>query len=102
MKVLIVENADLVAQMGAEIIRELVDSKPKAVLGLATGSTPIAMYAYLVQIHKLRGLSFKEVSGFNLDEYIGLESDSAPLGVVHERRKPGEFSKLHFALTSRL
>ena len=76
MKVLIVENADLVAQMGAEIIRELVDSKPKAVLGLATGSTPIAMYAYLVQIHKLRGLSFKEVSGFNLDEYIGLESDS--------------------------
>ena len=46
------------------------------VLGLATGSTPISMYAALVKLHKEEGLSFKNVITFNLDEYYPMEADA--------------------------
>ncbi|MEC8941510.1 MAG: glucosamine-6-phosphate deaminase, partial [Verrucomicrobiota bacterium] len=42
------------------------------VLGLATGSTPIRLYAELARLHR-EGLSFANVITFNLDEYLGLE-----------------------------
>lgn len=46
-----------------------------AVLGLATGSTPLALYAELVRLHREEGLSFKNVISFNLDEYEGLKPE---------------------------
>ena len=56
-------------------IASLLRRKPNAVLGLATGSSPIGVYDELVKAHKAGDISFNEVTSFNLDEYIGLTSD---------------------------
>jgi len=56
----------------AEVIAQVVRSKPDCVLGLATGSTPRGTYAKLAIKHK-QGLDFSRVKTFNLDEYLGLE-----------------------------
>ncbi len=57
----------------AQEIASLVRNKPEAVLGLATGSTPIPLYQELVRLHREEGLSFRHVTTFNLDEYQGLD-----------------------------
>lgn len=60
----------------ARYITNLVKEKPQAVLGLATGSTPIGIYDKIVQIHKNEHVSFEQVTTYNLDEYVGLEPQS--------------------------
>ena len=50
----------------------VVLKKPKAVLGLATGSSPIGIYNYLASNYQKENISFKECTTFNLDEYVGL------------------------------
>jgi len=45
------------------------------VLGLATGNTPLPLYRELIRLHREEGLSFRNVTSFNLDEYVGLERD---------------------------
>lgn len=57
----------------AQEIATLIRNKPEAVLGLATGATPIPLYQELVRMHREEGLSFRHVTTFNLDEYLGLE-----------------------------
>lgn len=59
----------------ANSIAELLKSKPDAVLGLATGSSPTAMYDELAAMNKRGEISFKSVKSINLDEYIGLCAD---------------------------
>jgi len=59
-----------VAMEIANKIREKEKQGEVCVLGLATGSTPTAVYAELVRMHKVEGLSFKNVVSFNLDEYF--------------------------------
>jgi glucosamine-6-phosphate deaminase len=76
MEVIIVPNADDAAQESASVIVNMLHHKPGAVLGLATGSTPIAMYRELVALCSEGHLSFADVSTFNLDEYIGLQRSS--------------------------
>lgn len=66
-----------VAQRIANIIKEKQKTKNPAVLGLATGVTPIAVYAELVRMHRDEGLSFKNVVTFNLDEYFPMEPTDA-------------------------
>ena len=58
-----------VAREIADLIRSKAARGEKAVLGLATGSTPTAVYEELVRMHREEGLSFKNVVTFNLDEY---------------------------------
>lgn len=70
------EGSVFVAQEIAKTIREKQADGSQCVLGLATGSTPISMYAELVRMHKEEGLSFKNVVTFNLDEYYPLERES--------------------------
>ena len=53
----------------AAVIRQRIASQGKVVLGLATGSTPIAVYARLVALHHSGELSFADVTSYNLDEY---------------------------------
>lgn len=65
-----------VANEIAELIRQRQKQGKKAVLGLATGSTPTKVYEFLVHFHKEEGLSFKNVVTFNLDEYFPMEPDS--------------------------
>ncbi len=76
MEVVIVKNADDVAVHAARRIGELLTKKPDVVFGLATGSTPIALYQRLVADHQRGELTFKRTTTFNLDEYIGIGADS--------------------------
>ncbi|WP_195572272.1 glucosamine-6-phosphate deaminase [Paenibacillus sp. 1001270B_150601_E10] len=59
-------------QIGAGIFASLIQTKPNAVLGLATGSTPIGIYQELIRLNQKGYVSFKNVRTYNLDEYVGL------------------------------
>ncbi|MBT8237079.1 MAG: glucosamine-6-phosphate deaminase [Croceitalea sp.] len=65
-----------VANEIAALIRQRQKEGKRAVLGLATGSTPTKVYDYLVKFHIEDGLSFKNVVTFNLDEYYPMQPDS--------------------------
>ena len=65
-----------VANRIAALIRKKQSNGEQAVLGLATGVTPVGVYAELVRQHKEEGLSFKGVITFNLDEYYPMRSTS--------------------------
>ena len=71
-----VEGSKFVANEMAAVIKESQRRGKDCVLGLATGSTPISLYAELVRMHREEGLSFKNVISFNLDEYYPLEKDA--------------------------
>ncbi len=76
----IFESSSTASKAVAQEIAKLIQSKEKlgekCILGLATGSTPKALYAELVRLHKEEGLSFTNVITFNLDEYYPMEPDS--------------------------
>lgn len=67
-EVVILESKDAAGELAADLIEQLVLAKPDAVLGLATGSTPLTTWGSLGR----RGLDFSQVRGFALDEYVGL------------------------------
>lgn len=67
------EGSFFAANQIANLIREKQKANQKCVLGLATGSTPRTLYAELVRMHRIEGLSFKNVVTFNLDEYFPIE-----------------------------
>jgi glucosamine-6-phosphate deaminase len=75
MEVLIFEKDAEASRYAAKIFSRLVRKKPEAVLGLATGSTPGTLYAQLRRQHQEDGLDFSGVTCFNLDEYVGLDSN---------------------------
>ena len=65
-----------IARRIAELIRERGEAGRKAVLGLATGSTPIGIYRELIRLHREEGLDFSHVVTFNLDEYYPMSPQS--------------------------
>lgn len=71
----IVENADEMGRRAADIFAEQIARKPESVLGLATGSTPLPLYAELVRRSRAGTLDFSRVRSVNLDEYVGLSPD---------------------------
>ena len=75
MKIIVCENYDEMSKAGAAIIADLLNSKPKCVLGLATGSTPVGMYEELRRMNKAGEITFKDVTTYNLDEYYPLAPD---------------------------
>jgi glucosamine-6-phosphate deaminase len=70
------ELARLVAHRIASLVRERAATGSTAVLGLATGSTPIGVYRELIRMHREEGLSFANVVSFNLDEYYPMAPDN--------------------------
>ncbi len=70
------EGTIYVAQKIAELIKVKELKGELCVLGLATGTTPIKMYAELVRMHNEEGLSFKNVVSFNLDEYYPIDKEA--------------------------
>lgn len=72
MEIIIADDADQMSRTAARIVRRVLNAKPNAVLGLATGSTPLGLYRELVRMHREEGLDFSQVTTFNLDEYVGL------------------------------
>src|SRR5215211_4182869 len=79
-RTIIVDDPDelgcLVARRIAEVVRAKAAAGGRAVLGLATGSTPIGVYRELIRLHQEEGLSFAQVVTFNLDEYYPMDPGS--------------------------
>lgn len=71
MEIIIQPTPEAATQVAARIIARLLAEKPNAVLGLATGSTPLLLYRALIEMK----LDWSRVTTFNLDEYIGLPTD---------------------------
>src|SRR5215216_5263796 len=69
------EASRAIAAEIAELIRSKNARGETAVLGLATGSTPTAVYDELIRLHRDEALSFKNVISFNLDEYYPMQPD---------------------------
>ncbi len=73
MKIIIVKDYNEMSEKAAEIIANKIKEKPSAVLGLATGSSPIGTYQRLVEKCQKGEISFKNITTYNLDEYCGIE-----------------------------
>ncbi|NRD75403.1 glucosamine-6-phosphate deaminase [Shewanella sp. VB17] len=73
MQIVILKDSVEVAKYGANIFIKQLINKPNSVLGLATGSTPLSLYQCLIEANKAHHVSFKDVTTFNLDEYLGLK-----------------------------
>jgi glucosamine-6-phosphate deaminase len=71
MEIIIQPTAEAASATAALMVARLLREKPDAVLGLATGSTPLSLYRELVQMK----LDWSRVTTFNLDEYVGLTPD---------------------------
>ncbi len=71
------EASTAVAARIAKLIRDKQAKGENAVLGLATGVTPVGVYAELIRLHREEGLSFKNVITFNLDEYYPMQPGAA-------------------------
>ena len=65
-----------VSRKAANIMSAQIIMKPRAVLGLATGSTPVGMYKQLIEWYKKGDLDFSQTTSVNLDEYKGLSGDN--------------------------
>lgn len=75
MEIIIVNDYSQMSERGALAVSETVKKNPRAVLGLATGSTPIQTYRLLIEQCERGELSFAEVRAANLDEYAGLAAE---------------------------
>ena len=75
MEVVIRSDACELGELAADAIESLLTRKPDAVLGLATGSSPLATYDALVRRFRAGRVSFRRARGFTLDEYVGLPAD---------------------------
>lgn len=72
MEVVILPSVADAARLAADTVTALLGRDPAAVLGLATGSSPLALYDELARRHAEEGLSFARARAFLLDEYLGL------------------------------
>lgn len=94
MRVVVLPTAADVSRRAADVIVGCVKKNPKAVLGLATGGTPLGTYRELIQAQKAGKVSFRDVTTFNLDEYVGLGKEH-PQSYRHFMREH-LFSKADF------
>ena len=64
---IVIDSAQNIAAQAAQQYVDLLKQKPDAVLGGATGSTPLGLYAELIRLNKAGEISFKDATSFNLD-----------------------------------
>ena len=76
MKIIVAKNYEEMSARAFEVMAEVVKTNPQAVLGLATGSTPLGLYRNMIEDHKKNGTSYKQIKTVNLDEYAGLDENS--------------------------
>ena len=72
MKIIITKDYEELSAKAAEIMLGIVKQNPKAVLGLATGTTPLGLYAKMIADRKDKGTDYSKSRTLNLDEYKGL------------------------------
>ncbi len=75
MKLIVTEDYNELSEAASKIVIDIVKNDPQAVLGLATGTTPLGLYERLIADHKQSGTSYAKVKTVNLDEYIGLPAE---------------------------
>ena len=75
MKLIVTKDYESMSIRAAQEMAALISSKPNAILGLATGGTPVGMYKKLIEMNKEGNLDFSKVITINLDEYIGLSEN---------------------------
>ena len=71
----VIGPAATLGALAADAVEQLLRAQPDCVLGLATGSSPLAVYDELARRHEDDGLSFARARAFMLDEYVGLAAD---------------------------
>lgn len=76
MRVIEAKDYTDLSRKAANVISAQVILKPHAVLGLATGSTPIGTYKQLIEWYQKGDIDFSAVTSVNLDEYVGLTGDN--------------------------
>jgi glucosamine-6-phosphate deaminase len=69
------KNYDEVSKAAAALVIREIIKKPNLILGLATGTSPIGLYEYLIKAYNDFIISFKDVKTFNLDEYVGIDKN---------------------------
>ena len=72
MEVFVYKQYEEMSKTAAQEVADVLNAKPNAVLGMATGSTPLGVYQELVKMHERGEIDFSHVTTFNLDEYVGL------------------------------
>ncbi|MDR3601375.1 MAG: glucosamine-6-phosphate deaminase [Desulfosporosinus sp.] len=77
MRIIKARDYNDMSKKAANMIAAQILLKPNSVLGLATGSTPIMTYKYLIKLFEDETISFSDVKTINLDEYIGLNKENA-------------------------
>src|SRR4029078_1635962 len=73
MEVMVMPSYEAMSLAAAKLVADVLNAKPNAVLGMATGSTPPGVYKERVGMPRDEGLDFAQVTTFNLDEYVGLQ-----------------------------
>ena len=76
MKIYVEKDYDTVSKKAAQLVIDQIKAKGDSILGLATGSSPIGMYDYLVKSYESGQITFKDIRTINLDEYRGLTPDN--------------------------
>jgi len=76
MRFIITKNYQTLSKLAAEYVIKQIGKKPKSVLSLATGQTPVNFYHELVKAYKKKQVDFSQVKTFNLDEYLGLAKEN--------------------------
>lgn len=72
MKIIFAKDYEELSKKAAEEMLAVIRTTPDAVLGLATGTTPLGLYARLIEDHKINGTDYRHIRTVNLDEYKGL------------------------------
>jgi glucosamine-6-phosphate deaminase len=75
MEVIIQSNAKTASELAGRLVAKTITNKANAVLGLATGSTPIKLYQEMIRHHQESGLDLSQVVTYNLDEYVNLSPE---------------------------
>ncbi len=76
MKIIITKDYETMSDEAFRVMADVVKQNPAAVLGLATGTTPLGLYARMAKDHRENGTSYRNVHTVNLDEYAGLGAES--------------------------
>lgn len=76
MNIIIVKDYEAMSRKAAGLIQSQLMWHPDSVLGLATGSTPVGTYEALIDMYQKGDIDFKDVTSFNLDEYLGLDKEN--------------------------
>ncbi|MEC1722665.1 glucosamine-6-phosphate deaminase [Schinkia azotoformans] len=76
MRLIMAKDYEDLSKQAADYFIKKIQGSPAMTIGLATGSTPEGMYRYLVRDYKENRISFRNITTFNLDEYVGLDGNN--------------------------